>query len=169
MNNAGTEGVPGPITDQTAQTYHDTFDTNVLGVVLSMKHQARVMKGQGSGSIINISSAFGHAAARIAGPAGGAIYAASKYAVEGLTKSVALELATSGVRVNAVAPGPVDTELLSRFVGTPENKAGLLTLVPMGRAGGVEELAAAVVFLASEEATFITGHVLDVDGGLAAS
>src|SRR3989449_10679450 len=93
VNNAGTEGQAGPITDQTAESYAATFDTNVLGVILSMKHEVRVMQGQGSGSgsIINISSTYGHEAA-----AGASIYVGSKHAVEGITKSVALEIAKSG-------------------------------------------------------------------------
>jgi len=160
VNNAGTEGQVGPITEQTAETYAATFDTNVLGVILSMKHEVRVMLGQGSGSIINVSSTYGHE-----GAAGASIYVASKHAVEGLTKSVALETATSGIRVNVVAPGPTDTGMLTRFTRTPENKAALVATVPMGRLGLTEELAAAIVFLASDEASFITGHVLNVDGG----
>ena len=89
----------------------------------------------------------------------------SKHAVEGVTKSVALEVAESGIRVNAVAPGPTDTGMLTRFTGTPENKAALVTTVPMARLGLTEELANAIVFIASDEASFITGHVLNVDGG----
>jgi NAD(P)-dependent dehydrogenase (short-subunit alcohol dehydrogenase family) len=160
VNNAGTEGQVGPITDQTAESYAATFDTNVLGVILSMKHEVRVMQGQGSGSIINISSTYGHE-----GAAGASIYVGSKHAVEGITKSVALEIAKSGIRVNGVAPGPTDTGMLTRFTNTPENKAALLAGVPMGRLGLTEELANAIVFIASDEASFITGHVLNVDGG----
>src|SRR5262249_14083292 len=160
VNNAGTEGARGPITDQTAESYAATFDTNVLGVILSMKHEVRAMQGQGSGSIINISSTYGHE-----GAAGASVYASSKHAVEGLTKSVALEVAKSGIRVNAVAPGPTDTGMLTRFTGTPENKAALVTTVPMGRLGLTEELANAIVFIASDEASFINGHILNVDGG----
>jgi NAD(P)-dependent dehydrogenase (short-subunit alcohol dehydrogenase family) len=159
VNNAGTEG-EGRITEQTAESYAATFDTNVLGVVLSMKHEARAMQAQGSGNIINISSTYGHE-----GAAGASIYVGAKHAVEGITKSVALELAKSGIRVNAIAPGPTDTGMLTRFTGTPENKAALVTTVPMGRLGLPEELANAIVFVASDEASFITGHVLNVDGG----
>jgi NAD(P)-dependent dehydrogenase (short-subunit alcohol dehydrogenase family) len=86
VNNAGTEGQPGPVTQQTAETYGATFDTNVLGTLLSMKHELRVMQAQGSGSIVNISSTYGHE-----GAAGASVYAASKHAVEGMTKSAALE------------------------------------------------------------------------------
>jgi NAD(P)-dependent dehydrogenase (short-subunit alcohol dehydrogenase family) len=159
VNNAGTEGQVGPITNQTAESYAATFDTNVLGVILSMKHEVRVMEGQHSGSIINISSTYGHEAA-----AGASVYVGSN-AVEGITKSVALEIAKSGIRVNAVAPGPTDTGMLTRFTGTPDNKAALVAGVPMGRLGLTEELANAIVFIASDEASFITGHILNVDGG----
>jgi NAD(P)-dependent dehydrogenase (short-subunit alcohol dehydrogenase family) len=160
VNNAGTEGQRGQITEQTAETYAGIFDTNVLGVVLSMKHEVRAMQAQGSGNIVNISSTYGHE-----GTAGASIYVGAKHAVEGITKSVALELAKSGIRVNAVAPGPTDTGMLTRFTGTPENKAALVTTVPMGRLGLAEELANAIVFIASDEASFITGHILNVDGG----
>jgi NAD(P)-dependent dehydrogenase (short-subunit alcohol dehydrogenase family) len=160
VNNAGTEGQVGPITDQTAESYAATFDTNVLGVILSMKHEVRVMQEQGSGSIINVSSTYGHE-----GAAGASVYVGSKHAVEGITKSVALEIAKSGIRVNGVAPGPTDTGMLTRFTGTPENKAALVMGVPMGRLGLTEELANAIVFIASDEASYITGHILNVDGG----
>jgi NAD(P)-dependent dehydrogenase (short-subunit alcohol dehydrogenase family) len=91
---------------------------------------------------------------------------ASKHAVEGATKSVALEVVKSGIRVNAVAPGPVDTGMLTRFTHTPENKAALVTQVPMARLGVSEEQADAIVFIASDQASFITGHILNVDGGM---
>jgi NAD(P)-dependent dehydrogenase (short-subunit alcohol dehydrogenase family) len=161
VNNAGTEGQVGPITEQTADTYAATFDTNVLGVLLSMKHEVRAMREQGSGSIINISSTYGHE-----GAAGASVYVGSKHAVEGISKSVALELVNTGIRVNVVAPGTTDTGMLTRFTGTPENKAGLVATVPMERLGRPEEIAAGIVFIASDEASYITGHVLNVDGGL---
>jgi NAD(P)-dependent dehydrogenase (short-subunit alcohol dehydrogenase family) len=160
VNNAATEGQVGPITDQTAESFAATFETNVLGVVLSMKHEVRAMQAQGSGSIINISSTYGHE-----GAAGASIYVGAKHAVEGITKSVALELAKSGIRVNAVAPGPTDTGMLTRFTGTTENKAALAAEVPLGRLGLPEEVADGIVFIASDEARFITGHILNVDGG----
>jgi NAD(P)-dependent dehydrogenase (short-subunit alcohol dehydrogenase family) len=164
VNNAGTEGQVGPITEQTAETYAATFDTNVLGVILSMKHEVRAMQGQGSGSIVNISSTYGHE-----GAAGASVYVGSKHAVEGITKSVALEIAATGIRVNGVAPGPTDTGMLTRFTGTPENKAALVTGVPMARLGLSEEVADGVVFISSDEAAFITGHILNVDGGHSAN
>jgi NAD(P)-dependent dehydrogenase (short-subunit alcohol dehydrogenase family) len=160
VNNAGTEGQPGPITAQTAESYAATFDTNVLGLLLSLKHEARVMQAQGAGSIVNISSTYGHEGARFA-----SIYVASKHAVEGLTKSAALELAGSGVRVNAVAPGPTDTGMLDRFTGTSENKAALASGVPLGRVGRPEEIARAIVFIGSAGASFVTGQILTADGG----
>jgi NAD(P)-dependent dehydrogenase (short-subunit alcohol dehydrogenase family) len=160
VNNAGTEGRPGPITDQTAESYAATFDTNVLGTLLSVKHELRVMQAQGSGSIINISSTYGHE-----GGAGASVYVGSKHAVEGMTKSAALEAASSGVRINAVAPGPTETGMLKRFTGTAEIKAALLKTVPLGRVGAPADIAHAAVFLASERASFITGHILTVDGG----
>ena len=164
VNNAGTEGAGGPITDQTAQSFASTFETNVMGVVLSMKHEVRAMQAQGSGSIVNISSTYGHE-----GAANASIYVGAKHAVEGITKSVALEVAKSGIRVNAVAPGPTDTGMLTRFTGTEENKAALAKQVPLGRLGLSEEVADSIVFIASDEARFITGHVLNVDGGHSAN
>jgi NAD(P)-dependent dehydrogenase (short-subunit alcohol dehydrogenase family) len=160
VNNAGTEGKPGPFTDQTAETYAATFDTNVLGTLLSMKHELRVMLPQLHGSIINVSSTYG----RLGAP-GAALYASSKHAVEGLTKAAALEFAETGIRINVVAPGPIETGMLNRFTGTPEKKATLLSGVPMKRIGQPEEIAAAILFLASDKASFITGASLAVDGG----
>jgi NAD(P)-dependent dehydrogenase (short-subunit alcohol dehydrogenase family) len=163
VNNAGTEGKPGPVVEQTADTYAATFDTNVLGTLLSMKHELRVMMARGAGSIVNISSTYGHEGAK-----GASIYAGSKHAVEGMTKSAALEAAGSGVRVNAVAPGPTDTGMLNRFTGTAERKAALQSGVPLGRIGQPDEIAQAIVFLASDAASFVTGQIVSVDGGKSA-
>jgi NAD(P)-dependent dehydrogenase (short-subunit alcohol dehydrogenase family) len=160
VNNAGTEGKPGPLTDQTAETYAATFDTNVLGTLLSMKHELRVMLPQLHGSIINVSSTYGRS-----GASGAALYVGSKHAVEGLTKAAALEFAETGVRINVVAPGPIETGMLNRFTGTPQNKANLISGVPMKRIGQPEEVAAAILFLASDKASFITGASLATDGG----
>ena len=164
VNNAGTEGVLGPITEQTADNYTVTFETNVLGTLLSLKHELRVMLKQGRGSIVNLSSVAGHV-----GMAGGATYVASKHAVEGLTKAAALEVAGAGVRVNAVAPGPVATAMLDRFVGGKEDvKAGFLATIPAKRAATVEEIAQTIVFIASDKARYLTGQVITVDGGYTA-
>jgi NAD(P)-dependent dehydrogenase (short-subunit alcohol dehydrogenase family) len=160
VNNAGTEGTPGPVTEQTAENYAATFDTNVLGTLLSMKHELRVMVAQRHGSIVNVSSTYGRA-----GGAGASVYVASKHAVEGLTKAAALEVAESGVRVNVVAPGPIETGMLNRFTGTPEKKAALVAGVPMKRVGKPEEIAQTILFLAFDKASFITGASIAVDGG----
>ena len=164
VNNAGTEGKPGPVTEQTADSYAATFDTNVLGVLLSMKHELRVMQAQGTGSIVNLSSTMGQR-----GAAGASLYTASKHAVEGLTKSAALEAAAFGVRVNAVAPGPIETAMLDRFTGNADRKAGLVAGVPLKRAGRPEEIADTIVFVASSRASFITGQIINVNGGKTAS
>src|SRR5712671_726041 len=163
VNVAGTEGQPGLIVNQTAESYAATFDTNVLGTLLSLKHELRVMTARKSGNIINISSTYGHEGAAYA-----SVYAASKHAVEGLTKSAALEAASSGVRVNAVAPGPTDTGMLDRFTGTPENKAALVSGVPLGRVGKPADIAQMIAFLASDAASFVTGQIVSVDGGKSA-
>jgi NAD(P)-dependent dehydrogenase (short-subunit alcohol dehydrogenase family) len=164
VNNAGTEGKPGPVTEQTVESYASTFDTNVLGVLLSLKHELRVMQAQGAGSIVNLSSTMGHR-----GAPGASLYTASKHAVEGLTKSAALEAASFGVRVNAVAPGPIDTAMLDRFTGSADRKAGLVAGVPLKRTGRPEEIADAILFLASGRASFVTGQIVDVNGGKTAS
>lgn len=160
VNNAGTEGKPAPLIDQTVETYTSTFDTNVLGTFLCLKHELKVMIPQGSGSIINLSSTLGRKTAP-----GASIYAATKHAVEGLTKTAALEAAYANVRVNAVAPGPIDTEMLTRFTGTPEKKTTLVSAVPLKRMGHPEEVAQAILFLASDKSPFITGQIIGVDGG----
>lgn len=160
VNNAGTEGQPGPVTEQTPESYAATFDTNVMGTLLSMKHEMKVMLAQGNGSIINISSTMGKKAAP-----GASLYTASKHAVEGLTKAAALEGATHGVRVNAVAPGPVDTGMLTRFTGSDDRKAALIAGVPMKRMGLPEEIAQTIVFLGSDKSPFLTGQIIAVDGG----
>jgi NAD(P)-dependent dehydrogenase (short-subunit alcohol dehydrogenase family) len=132
----------------------------VLGTLLSMKHELRVMLPQKNGSIVNISSTYGHT-----GAAGASVYSASKHAVEGLTKSAALEAAGAGVRVNAIAPGPIETAMLNRFTGTAERKAGLASTVPLKRVGKPDEIAQAIAFLSSDKASFITGASYLVDGG----
>jgi NAD(P)-dependent dehydrogenase (short-subunit alcohol dehydrogenase family) len=164
VNNAGTEGTPGPVTEQSAESYAATFDTNVLGVLLSLKHELRVMQAQGAGSIVNLSSTMGHR-----GAANASLYTASKHAVEGLTKSAALEGAAFGVRVNAVAPGPIETAMLDRFTGNADRKAGLVAGVPLKRTGRPEEIADAILFAASAKASFITGQIIAVNGGKTAS
>jgi len=162
VNNAGTEGAPGTVLEQSADTYADTFDTNVLGTLLSMKHELRVMLDQGHGSIVNVSSFLGHQ-----GAPGTAIYSASKHAVDGLTRCAALEAAGSGVRINAVAPGPIATPMLQRYESSGA-QTDLKAIVPLGRTGTPEEIAKAVLFLGSDAASFMTGEVMFVDGGASA-
>ena len=161
VNNAGTEGQPGPITEQTAETYAATFDTNVLGTLLSLKHELRVMQPQRHGNIVNLSSIVG----KIGFP-NASVYIASKHAVEGLTKSAALEALPAGVRVNAVAPGPIETSMLDRFTGgSADNKAAFVAGIPAGRAGTADEIAQTIVFLASDKAPYLIGQSIAVDGG----
>jgi NAD(P)-dependent dehydrogenase (short-subunit alcohol dehydrogenase family) len=163
VNNAGTEGAPGPVTEQTAESFAATFDTNVLGTLLSMKHELRAMLPQGSGSIVNVSSTYGSI-----GAAGASVYVASKHAVEGLTKSAALEVARTGVRVNVVAPGTTDTGMLTRFNKTDENKTALVSTVPFKRMATPEEIAHVIAFVASPNASYMTGASIPVDGGMLA-
>jgi len=164
VNNAGTEGQPGPLTAQTGESYAAMFDTNVLGTLLSLKHELRVMQPQGAGSIVNISSTMGER-----GAANLALYAASKHAVEGLTKSAALEAAAFGVRVNAVAPGPTETAMLDRLTGSPDKKAAFYAAVPLKRGARPEEIADAIVFLGSGKASFVAGQIVRVNGGKTAN
>src|SRR5882757_8470650 len=160
VNNAGTEGKLGPVTEQTAENYAATFETNVLGVLLSMKHELLVMKAQGHGSIVNVSSTLG-----IRGGSGASVYSASKHAVEGLTKSAALEVASLGIRVNAVAPGPIDTAMFDRFAGSPDSKERTKAKQPVGRLGRPEEVANIIVYVGSNSSPFLIGQSVIIDGG----
>ena len=164
VNNAGTEGKPGPVTAVTADGYAAMFETNVLGTLLGMKHELRVMQAQGGGSIVNVSSTMGER-----GAANMALYAGSKHAVEGITKSAAIEAAAFGVRVNAVAPGPTETGMLDRLTGSPEKKAAFYAAIPLKRGGTAQEVADAIQFIASDKAGFITGQIIRVNGGKTAS
>jgi len=160
VNNAGIEGSLGPIVEQTVENFTRTFDINVKGTLLAMKHEIPVIGKQG-GAIVNVSSMVGDV-----GMAGASVYVASKHAVNGLTRSAALETARTGVRVNAVAPGGVVTPMLERFTsGNKDAQAGFANSHPMGRLAQPEEIAATILFLASEDAKFMTGSVLHVDGG----
>src|SRR6266852_6409892 len=162
FNNAGVEGRPGPIHEQTVENYHHTMNANVLGVVLSLKHEIAAMLKHGGGAIVNNSSVAG-----LIGFPGVAIYAASKHAVLGLTKSTALEYATQGIRINAVSPGGIETPMFDRFTGGAgtEAHAQIAAMHPIGRAGQPEEIAEAVLWLCSDKASFVTGQSLAVDGG----
>ena len=160
FNNAGVEWV-GPLDQATEAEYHRVFDTNVWGVLNSMRHEIRVMLKNGGGIIVNTSSVAGHV-----GFPQVSVYIASKHAVEGLTKSVALEFAKQNIRINAVAPGPITTEMWDRFAR--EAKEQITATIPVGRVGAAEEIAAAVLYLASDAAKFTTGTSLVVDGGFIA-
>lgn len=164
FNNAGVE-LTGTIVDAAEADYRRVFDINVWGVITSMKHEIPVMLKQGAGVIINTSSVAGHV-----GMAGASIYVASKHAVEGLTKAAALEYAKQGIRVNAVAPAAIETDMMNRFTGGGNEEAlsYMRSLHPVGRLGRSEEIANPVLFLASDAASFITGTSLKVDGGLLA-
>lgn len=164
FNNAGVEH-GGPVTEFTQDDYRRVFDINVLGVFLSQKYEIPAMLESGGGVIINTSSILGHVAVP-----GAAIYNASKHAVEGITKTTALELAGQGIRVNSVAPGAIATDMIDRFAGEEgtESRKQLESLHPMGRLGQAKEVAAAVLYLASDAASFTTGISLPVDGGFLA-
>lgn len=162
FNNAGVE-VLGPITELNEADYRRVFDINVWGVLASMKYEVPAMLKTGGGSIINTSSIAGHI-----GMAGVAIYVASKHAVEGLTKVAALEYAKHNIRVNAVAPAAIETEMFNRFADQPEKRDYMASLHPIGRVGHAREIAEPVLFLASDAASFITGQSLVIDGGFLA-
>jgi NAD(P)-dependent dehydrogenase (short-subunit alcohol dehydrogenase family) len=163
FNNAGIE-IGGPLDQVTEEQYRRTFDINVWGVLNSMKYEIAAMLKTGGGAIVNTSSVAGHI-----GLPQSSIYTATKHAVEGLTKAVAVEFAKQGIRVNSVAPGAVDTEMVDRFVGKEgDQRNWLRSLHPIGRFGASEEIAAAVLYLASDAAKFTTGTSLLVDGGMTA-
>ncbi|GLX50749.1 SDR family oxidoreductase [Streptomyces hygroscopicus subsp. hygroscopicus] len=163
LNNAGTEGWTGPITAVTDDAYAATFDTNVKGTLLSMKHEFRVIQEHGGGSIVNVSSIYG----RMGYPEV-SVYAGSKHAVIGFTKAAALEGAAHGIRVNAVAPGFTRTGMYERVTGDDRTRAAVNSVLPLRRPGTPEEVAEAVLFLGSDKAAYITGQTLTLDGGLMA-
>ncbi len=160
FNNAGIEQGMIPLPQQTEEEFQKIYDINVKGVWLSMQAEIPHVLASGGGCIVNTSSMSGHV-----GLAQVSMYTASKHAILGLTKSVALEYAAQGVRVNAVSPGLVSTELLDRLVsGNPQAFEMVRAMIPMGRFGGAEEVAKAVLYLC-RDATYTTGHALVVDGG----
>jgi NAD(P)-dependent dehydrogenase (short-subunit alcohol dehydrogenase family) len=165
FNNAGIEGEAQPtLVDQTEANFDAVMDVNVKGVWLSMKYEIPRMLKQGGGAIVNCSSVAG-----VIGFPGIGIYVASKHAVVGLTKTAALEYSAQGIRVNAVNPAVIDTEMVDRLaVGMNMKKDDLTTFHPIGRIGRVEEVAEAVLWLCSGKASFVTGHSLIIDGGFTA-
>jgi NAD(P)-dependent dehydrogenase (short-subunit alcohol dehydrogenase family) len=161
FNNAGIEQALTPLPDQTEETYDRIMNINVKGVWLSLKHEIPAMLKTDGGAIVNNSSVAG-----LIGFAMAPVYVASKHAVIGLTKSVALEYATQHVRVNAVAPGSIETRMFRDFA--PEVRQMLESAHPMGRIGQPEEIASAVVWLCSDGASFVTGQTVPIDGGYTA-
>lgn len=161
VNNAGFEGETGPLTGQSDDNYARIFDTNVKGMWLALKHQIPALAKRGGGAIVNLSSVVGEV-----GMPGAALYTASKHAVNGLTRAAALEVARQNIRINAVAPGVIGTEMLQRFTGgSRQAQEGLAAAHPVGRIGKPEEVAQAILYLAGDGARFVTGTILTVDGG----
>ena len=164
FNNAGIEGAPAITHECTLENWNRTLAVNLTGVWSCMRHEIPAMLARGGGSIVNTSSVAG-----LVGFASLPAYTASKHAIVGLTKTAALEYATQGIRVNAVCPGVIDTEMIDRFTGNqPDAEAALLATEPVGRLGRPEEIADALVWLCSERASFVTGQAIAVDGGFVA-
>ena len=162
FNNAGIEGAAMVLTaDYPEETWRNVIDINLTGMFFAMKHEIQHMLSQGRGAIVNMSSIAG-----LVGGVVGSAYFASKHGVVGLTKAAAIEYGKSGIRVNAVCPAIIETDMVTRaFGGVSEF---LASLHPMGRVGQPQEVANAVVWLCSDRASFITGHALPIDGGLVA-
>jgi NAD(P)-dependent dehydrogenase (short-subunit alcohol dehydrogenase family) len=164
FNNAGVEQVPTPFLEQTEETYDQVMDINVKGVWLSMRHEIPALLKSGGGAIVNTSSALG-----VIAFANIEVYVASKHAVIGLTKSAALEFGKQGIRINAVLPAVIETDMFRRFAGDkPESRAAMTAMHPIGRVGKSEEIADAVLWLSSNKSSFVTGHSLLLDGGFPA-
>ena len=164
VNNAGTEGGFGPVQNTTDSDFDLLIGVNLRGIWHGLKHEIAHMLAHGGGAIVNTASSAG-----LTGIANVALYTASKHAVVGLTKATALELAASNIRVNAVAPGPVETGLLHRMVDGHIPISAIAATVPMNRIAQPQEIAGAIVWLCSDAASYVTGHTMAIDGGLTAA
>jgi NAD(P)-dependent dehydrogenase (short-subunit alcohol dehydrogenase family) len=161
FNNAGVEQEIKPAAETAEEEWDRILAINLRGVFLCLKHEIPLKLGQGDGAIVNTSSGAG-----VKGFGGGVAYAASKFGVVGLSKSAALDYASSNIRINAICPGITDTAMMQRFSGgSSEGRQGVIAQEPIGRMGTPEEIAAAVVWLCSDAASFVLGHALVIDGG----
>jgi NAD(P)-dependent dehydrogenase (short-subunit alcohol dehydrogenase family) len=161
FNNAGVEQTPTPLAELPEDVWERVIDVGLRGVFVSMRHEIPLLLERGGGAIVNTSSGAG-----VKGFAGGGAYGAAKHGVIGLTRCAALDYAASNIRINAICPGMIDTDMIARYTGgTPAGRAAAIATEPVGRMGTPDEIATAVAYLCSDDATFAVGHALVIDGG----